>query len=116
MRLEKREKEQLEERKGLTVKTVIQLIWLAISFGIAYLLVNSLVEAGVFSYAELYAQLSIPDSIPQWAIQGALMLVMVILMQFILLLAFAFASPEGRRRTGDPSLYSRRKDPFDDGG
>jgi hypothetical protein len=116
MRLEKREQEQLEERKGLAIKTVIQLIWLVISFGIAYVLVNSLVEAGVFTYAELYATLTLPDSVPQWAIQGTLMLVLVILMQILLFMAFAFASPEGRRRTGEPSLHSRRKDPFDDGG
>lgn len=116
MRLEKREKELEQERKGLANRTVVQVVWLAISFGIAYVLVNSLIEAGVFTYPELSATLSLPDFVPEWAIQGALMLVLVIFMQFVLLLAYAFASPEGRRRTGDASLYSRRKDPFDDAG
>lgn len=114
MRLEKQEHEVLEERKGLTGRTIIQVIWLLISFGIAYLLLDALVAAETFTYAQIYQTLAIPASVPQWAIQGALMLVLVVAMQFVFFLAYAWASPEGRRRPGKASLYSRRKDPFDD--
>jgi uncharacterized BrkB/YihY/UPF0761 family membrane protein len=114
MRLEKQELEQREERKGLTVKTIIQFLWLLISVGIAYVLLNSLVEAGTFSYSQIYEMLTISRTVPEWAIQGVLIIILVIAMQFVFFLAYAWASPEGRRRPGDPSLYSRHKDPFDD--
>ena len=114
MRLEKQEQEQLAERKGLTVRTIIQLIWLLISFGIAYILLNSLVAAGAFTYSQIYQALALPHAVPQWVLQGTLMLLLVIAMQFVFFLAYAWVSPAGRRRPGEPSLYSRRKDPFDD--
>lgn len=114
MRLEKKRQEELNERKGLTGRTIIQFIWLIISFVIAYFLTNVLEAEEIFSYPRLYAILSIPRTVPRWVIQGALMLIVVLIMQFVMFLAFAWTSPEGRRRPGDPSLHSRRKDPFDD--
>ncbi len=116
MRLEKKELEELEERKGLTGKTIIQVIWLIISFAVAYFLLGALVDSGVFNYAQIYKSLSLPTTLPVYVVQGTLMLLIVVIMQFILFIGFAFASPEGRRRTGDASMYSRRKDPFDQGG
>ncbi len=114
MHLEKKEAEERARRKGLTGKTIIQFIWLAISFGLAYLLINALQTEGRFSYAEIYRGLSIPTSVDVRIVQGVLMLFVVIFMQFLLFIIFAFANPEGRRRTGTPSLHSRNKDPFDD--
>jgi len=116
MRLEKRELEELEERKGLTGRTIIQLIWLIISSAAAYFLLGALVDGGVFNYDQIYKALSLPTSLPVYVVQGALILLIIIIMQFILFIGFAFASPEGRRRTGDASMYSRHKDPFDEGG
>ena len=115
MRLEKKEQEELAERKGLTGKTLIQAVWLLISFAIAYFLINFLEDEGTFSYSQLYDALSIPREIPQWALQGAMMLIVVIIMQFVIFIAFAFSSPEGRRKSGKASLHSHRKDPFDEG-
>ena len=114
MRLQKKEEEELARREGLTGNTIIQVIWLAISFGIAYFLTNALEAQGTIRYLSLYNALSIPTTVPKWVVQGGLMLVIVIFMQFIMFIAFAFFSPEGRRRTGEPSLHSRTKDPFDD--
>lgn len=115
MRLEKKEQEELAERKGLAIKTIVQIIWLVISFGIAYYLLNALESEGIFSYGQIYRTLSLPTTVPKWAVQGGVMLIFVIIMQFILFLAFAWASPEGRRRPGRASLHSRHKDPFDRG-
>jgi hypothetical protein len=115
MHLEKKEQEELDRRKGLTIRTIIQIIWLLISFALAYLLTNALESEGAFSYGQIYRTFSIPSAVPRWAIQGALMLIVVILMQFFFFLTFAWFSPEGRRRPGQPSLHSQHKDPFDKG-
>jgi hypothetical protein len=114
MRLEKKDQEVLAARKGLTLRTIIQVIWLLLSFAIAYVLLNVLEDQGIFSYPQLRRTLTLSSDVPDWAILVALMLIIVIIMQFILFLAFALTSPEGRRRTGTPSMHSRSKDPFDD--
>lgn len=114
MRLEKKEQEVLEQRKGLTIKTIIQFVWLLISFAIAYFVLEFLEADGRFTYPQLRRLLTLPGEVPDWAIQFGLMLIFVVLMQFVLFLAFVWTSPEGRRRPGDASLHSRRKDPFGD--
>lgn len=114
MRLEKKAQEELQERKGLAGRTIIQIIWLGISFAIAYYLINVVESTGLFTYPQLYTMFSIPPTMPKWVLQGAMMLIVVIIMQFIFFLAYAFTSPEGRRKTGEASLHSRHKDPFND--
>lgn len=115
MRLEKKAEEELSKRKGLTIRTIIQLIWLVISFGIAYFVLDTLEAEGQFTYLQLRNSLSLPAQVPDWAIQGGIMLIFVIIMQFVLFMAFVWVSPEGRRRPGDPTLRSKHSDPFDDG-
>lgn len=114
MRLEKKRDEELARRKGLTGKTIIQVIWLLISSVIAYFLSTFLFEQEVITYNMLYTQLAIPRDVPQVVVLGGLILLIVAVMQIFLILGFVLASPEGRRRSGEPSLHSRIKDPFDD--
>lgn len=114
MRLEKKRDEELARRKGMTGKTVIQVIWLLISFVVAYFLSTYLFEQEVLTYNMFYTQLAIPRNVPREVVLGGLMLLMVIVMQILLILGFVIASPEGWRRTGEGSLHSRTKEPFDD--
>ncbi len=113
MRLEKKREEELDKRRGSAGKTVVQLIWLVISFVIAYFLTNYLFEQEVITYGMVY-RVGIPRSIPEWVILLTLMFVVVVAMQFFLFIGYAFANPEGRRRTGDATLRSSEKDPYDD--
>ena len=114
MRLEKKREEELERRKGSTGKTIIQFVWLLISFVIAYFVVKYIFDTGYLTYNMIYG-VGIPRSIPTIVITGVLMLVVVVIMQFFLFIGFMFANPEGRRRTGDPTLKSKTKDPYDYG-
>lgn len=114
MRLEKKREEEFERRKGTTGKTIIQVIWLLISFAIAYFVIDLIINAGYISYNMIYA-VGIPRAIPPIAIKLVLMFFVVAVMQFFLFIGFMFATPEGRRRTGDPTLKSKTKDPFDYG-
>ncbi len=115
MRLEKKKREQLSKRKGLSGRTLIFLIWLVISFAIAYFLVEYLFDTGYLSEGFYYTDLALPRDWPIEALKFATMFFIVVLMQIVLTLGFMLGSPEGRRRTGDPTLKSRNKDPFDDG-
>ncbi len=115
MRLEKKKQEQLKKRKGLPMRTVLFVIWLAISFVIAYFLVDYLFNTGYLSEKFYYTDLALPNNWSIGVLKGATMFVIVVLMQIIMTFGFMLASPEGRRKTGDATLYSRNKDPFDDG-
>ncbi len=114
MRIEKKKDEELAERKGLTKRTIIQVIWLGISIALGYFLAKYLFDSSVLTPSLFYAQLFIPRSVPQWGLIAITTIAIVIMLQVMFSIGFIIASPEGRRRTGDPSLQSRHKDPFDD--
>jgi hypothetical protein len=115
MRLEKKKDEEIAARQGMTGKTIIGFIWLAISAAIAYFLVQYLIDENFLKLSTFY-QLGVPRAIPTWVFMGVLIIFIVIVMQMFLMFGFMIASPEGRRKTGDPSLHSHNKDPFNDDG
>ena len=114
MRLEKKHEEELSRRKGLTGKTIIQVIWLLVTGALAFLFVNYLFNQGIVTPGIFYNQLFIPRSVPEIGLKLIMVLGMVIVMQIVFSIGYIIASPEGRRRTGDASMVSRNKDPFDD--
>jgi len=114
MRLEKKQDEVIAQRKGLTGKTIIQVIWLLATGALAYFFTNYLFNEGLVSANTFYNQLLIPRSVSVIWLKLLMVLGIVIIMQIVLSIGYILASPEGRRRTGDASMHSRNKDPFDD--
>lgn len=114
MRLDQKRQAEKAQRKGMTLRTIIQLGWLAISGLLAYLAINWLFNTEQLTYDFFYNTLFVPRSIPEPVILGGLILISVFIMQFFLVLGYALASPRGRERSGDPSPYSSTYDPLDD--
>lgn len=114
MRLEKQKEAEIAKRKGLTGKTIIQVIWLLLTGTAAYVFTNYLFSEGLVTSNTFYNQLFIPRIVPVLGLKLLMVLAIVIVMQIIFSIGFIIASPEGRRRTGDATLHSRNKDPFDD--
>lgn len=114
MRLERQKEQELAQRKGFASRTIVQSIWLLISGGIGYFILRWLFDAGTLDYNFFYTTLSIPRSVPEAAIFAGLILIIVIVMQFFLILGYAFASPTGRQRPGTPTPYSSSYDPMQD--
>lgn len=114
MRLDRKRQAEQASRKGLTIRTIVQFTWLAISAVLAYVAINWLFDSGQLTYRLFYESLFIPRSVPEPVILAALVLVAVFIMQFFLVLGYAIASPQGRERTGDPSPYSATYDPMQD--
>ena len=114
MRLEKQQDAVLAERKGLTGRTIIQFFSLLISAIIAYFIAVYMFDNGMLSVGKLKTAFSfIPFNIPDWTFLAGTMLAIVVIIQFFMSIGFAFGSPEGRRKTGKPSMHSRVKDPND---
>ncbi len=114
MQLDARHEAELARRHGRARRTVLMLIWLAISAGLAYAIARWLVTTAVIRPEAAYRQLSLPAWVPEWAIFAGLVLLIVIAMQLLLILGYVLFSPEGHRRLGRPSLDSRHPDPLDD--
>ncbi len=114
MRLDKKRQSEKAQRKGMTARTMIQLLWLAISAILAYLALSWLFDSGQLSYDFFYNTLFVPRSISEPLILAALIVLVVFFMQFFLVLGYAIASPQGRERSGNPSAYSGTVDPFQD--
>lgn len=113
MRIEKKKEQELARRKGLTKRTIIQVLWLLISGVIAYFIVQALFGAEYITMDFFYGDLAIPQEVPEFVIQGALVLLIVFVMQFFLIFGYVAASPQGRERSGKPSAYSRNPDPLE---
>ena len=113
MRIEKQKEQELARRRGLAGRTVLQLVWFIASGIAGWLIFRFLFAQDLLSYEFFYGELGIPDAIPQWAIYGALILIAMIAMHFLLVLGFTAMSPQGRARTGQPTAHSRNPDPLE---
>lgn len=111
MRLERKRQAELAQRKGLAVRTIIAVIWFGLCFVAAYFIVNWLFESETVTLGFFYGRLHIPTSVSEGFIRAGLMVVIVLLIQFFVLLGYAFASPVGRIRPGDATLRSSEPDP-----
>lgn len=113
MRIEKKREQELAQREGLTKRTLIQVVWLLISGVIAYFIVQALFAGGYININFFYQELSVPPEVPEIAIRGGLVLLIVFVMQFFLIFGYVVASPQGRARSGQPSAYSKNRDPLE---
>lgn len=111
MRLERKRDAELAKRRGLTIRTIIAVIWFSLCFAAAYFIVIWLFDSETLTLGFFYNRIHIPLSIGELFIRIGLMVVIVFLVQFFVLIGYAFASPAGRVRPGDPSLQSREPDP-----
>ncbi len=111
MRLERQRETELAKRKGLTGRTILAVIWFILCFIAAYFIVNWLFDSETVTLGFFYNRLRIPLSVSEGFIRAGLMVVIVFLIQFFILLGFAFASPTGRIRPGDATLRSSEPDP-----
>jgi hypothetical protein len=111
MRLERKRDAELAKRKGLALKTIIAVIWFGLCFTAAYFFVNWLIDSDILTIGAIYNRLRIPRTVSEELIRAGLMFLTVFLMNFFVLIGYAFASPLGRVRPGNASLRSREIDP-----
>ncbi len=113
MRLEKKRDAEIAQRQGSAKRTVFQIIWFIITMALGYFLINYLANTNFLDVQSLGRQLSIPTSWGKTAPILILAFVFAVFSQFFVMIGFLVAYPEGRRRLGDPTAYSRNVDPTD---
>ena len=113
MRLDAKREQELARRKGLALRTILAVVWLAICFVLALLFMNWLFDNDVLDMGFFRNQLLIPYTIDDtWIVLG-LVVVLVVAINFVVLVVYGLFSPIGRRRPGTPSMYSADPDPDD---
>jgi Na+-driven multidrug efflux pump len=110
MRLDAKRERELARRKGLAWRTILAVIWLALCFGLAFLIMSYLFDNDLLSYNFFYSRLFIPHEVSETALLIASMIVVVVIINFIVLLGYGLFSPVGRRRPGTPSMHSSEPD------
>jgi len=113
MRLDIQRQAEAARRKGLAVRTILGLIWLALCFGAAYYLISWLFDSGELTPNFFWNQLFIPRRIDADGLKILISVVIVVIMNFFVLLGYGFSSSTGRTRPGTPSMKSRNPDPND---
>ncbi len=114
MRIDRVREEEVRKRKGSSVRTIIQIIWLGLSVAVAYFLSTYIFNNTKLTLTFLRTSFLLPPSVPDWAIHVAFGFAIVLILQFVYFVGYAFGSPEGRVKTGKPRFDSRDPDPFDD--
>ena len=110
MRLDAQRDKVLEKRRGFARRTIFATIWFVLCIVGSYFLVDYLFDNDIITYTFFYRQLSVPANWDQRIILAGVIFVLVVAINFIVLVGFSFFSFEGRRRPGDPSLYSQDPD------
>ena len=113
MRLDAKRDRELARRKGLALRTILAIIWLAICIGVAFWLVSYLFDNELLEMGFFRRRLLIPYDISDTIIVIGLVVVLVVAVNFVVLVIYGLLSPTGRRRPGTPSMYSADPDPDD---
>ena len=114
MRIDRVHEEELKKRKGSSVRTIIQVTWLLLSMVVAYFLSTYIFNNTELTLTVLRTSFLLPATVPDWVIHVGFGFVIVLILQFVYFVGYAFGSAEGRVRTGRPRFDSRDPDPFDD--
>lgn len=113
MRIEMKRDAETAQRKGLTVRTILAICWLAFGGVLGFYLVNWLFENEVVTAGFFYKQLFIPGTVDEVYIRIGLSLVVVFALEFIAIMVFALASPKARQKTGRARAEAQVHDPFE---
>ena len=114
MNLEKKKEAELREREGMTGRTIIMVMAFIIAGVVAYFLTTYMFDQDILTYGMFYDTFSVTRAqVPEWVFLGVVVFLLVLVMMFFVIVGFAFASPDGRRKSGKPSMHSMNKDPLD---
>lgn len=113
MRIEMKRDAETAKRKGLANRTVFAVIALIVGFVLSYVVATYLFNNEILTYNFFYNQLFIPKTVSEDIIRFAVAFVMVFVLQFFAIIAYAIASPEARVRPGTPTAIAQDPDYYE---
>ena len=113
MRIDMKRAAEVNQRKGLTKRTIAAMVWLLFCLIFAVLFVNWLFSSGTVNDALLYGEFGIPPSVGTTAVRLASVLVLVTVLQFFGIMFFAATNPQARVRSGRPTVKAQSLDYYE---
>jgi uncharacterized BrkB/YihY/UPF0761 family membrane protein len=113
MRIEMKREAEVAQRKGLTGRTIVAIIWFTIIGIFGFVLANWLFANEILSANFFHSQLFIPDTVDEIFIRIGVTLFIVFVFEFMAIMVFALTSPKARQKTGRARVEAQVPDPFD---
>jgi len=113
MRIDMKRQAELNQRQGLTWRTLLSVVWLAICLVAAYFFTGWLIDSGALSEGLIYGTLSLPPQLNWMVIRLVTMVVLVVGLQFVAVVFFAMISPHARERSGQPTARAQSLDYYE---
>ena len=113
MRIDMKRDAETAKRKGLAGRTIFAVTALIVGFGLSYAVTTYLFNSEVLNVNFFYNQLFVPRTVSEGIVRFAVAFVMVFVLQFVSIIAYAVASPEARVRPGTPTAIAQDPDYYE---
>jgi formate hydrogenlyase subunit 3/multisubunit Na+/H+ antiporter MnhD subunit len=113
MRIDMKREAELNQRQGLTRRTVLAIVWLFACLIGAYLVTGWLISIGLVDEALVYDTLSIPPNVSLEAVRLASTLLLAFLLQFVTVIVYAMTNPAAKQRSGLPTAAAQAPDYYE---
>jgi hypothetical protein len=110
MRIDMKRAAEVNQRKGLTGRMLLTLLWLALCLVLAYFFTGWLFDSGVVDFTSIYNALSLPEGLGPGIVRLMAIVILVVALQFTAVVVMAMAKPEARERTGRPTAVAQSVD------
>jgi hypothetical protein len=113
MRIDMKREAEVNQRRGLTWRALLSLIWLVLCLFAAYFFTGWLIENEILERGLIYGTLSLPSEFSMEIVRLVAMLIMVVGLQFIAVVLFAMITPQARVRSGKPTAVAQSVDYYE---
>lgn len=113
MRIDMKRDAEIAKRKGLAGRTIFAVSALVLGFAISYVITTYLFNNEILTDRFFYNQLFIPRTVSETVLRLGVAFVMVFVLQFFAIIAYAVASPEARVRPGTPTAIAQDPDYYE---
>ncbi|HSG15116.1 MAG TPA: hypothetical protein VLE70_02185 [Anaerolineae bacterium] len=113
MRIDMKRAAEVNQRKGLTSRTLAATAWFVSCLIFAFFFVNWLFSSGTLNSAVVYGEFGIPDSVSMNVVRLAGVTLLFGVLQFTAIMFFALTNPQARVRSGRPTARAQSLDYYE---
>ncbi len=113
MRIDMKRDAETAKRKGFAGRTIFAVVALIVGFALSYVVTTYLFNNEILTDSFFYNQLFVPRTVSEDVLRLAVAFVMVFVLQFFAIIAYAIASPEAKIRPGTPTAIAQDPDYYE---
>ena len=113
MRIDMKREAEMNQRKGMTWRTIVAIMWFVVCLVLAYFLTGWLIDSGIVDRGLVYGTFSLPAELDMQIVRAMAIILMVVVLQFFAVVFFAAISPTARVRTGQATATAQSHDYYE---